>query len=272
MSIQHPPLRFLVNHVATGAVTVSNNIITIANMEGLAPFPVANVQECSRVCSSDCTKQKYTITPTVPSTPCECPWTWHLSLQMNTCPQPRTDRYIGRSIVYTHTSPVNSIPTVNEIVEAIVADINADPYRQFVAVPTGSPGAYTAFTVEELDCDSFNATCGFRASAPSGTVVNTTPGVAAVLNFADMKRLWAELPGYFFGNQPAPIEDANYCLYRMRVVMPETPGPHLANEWAKRTMDLEFYVNNTANSQFWDNWDTPLAAVLSCFSQLEPTS
>ena len=267
MSLQAPPWRFLVNSPASSpaTVTVAGGVISIAGMQGLQPFEVDSVEYCSRLCTTPCTKNIWTVTPTVPTAPCECPWTWTLYLVMAQCQGMRTDRIFGRNLSYSYTDPSGSVPTVSAICSAIAADINADPYKQFTATLTGSgPSSYTAIVITENDCDGRDATCGFRAAVTMGTAVNTTPAVAAELNFTAMKRLWAEKPGYFFGVQEAPLEGANYCVYKFRVNTAKTNDPHLANATVDRYMDLEFYVRNDGTANFTTGWDTPLTAELPC--------
>ena len=89
-----------------------------------------------------------------------------------------------------------------------------------------------------------------------GTQSTTQISIGAQLDWYTLKRLFAERPGYFWGNQPAPVQGDNYCLYVFRVDHDSTPGPHLSNERANRFMDYEFYVRR--DSTFIAQWDTPL--------------
>lgn len=259
MSLNQPPVKVLVNNT-NGVMSITNGVITFVNLKGINPFTVANVEQAERVCSSACVSMVRTVTPAVPSTPCECPWTWTITITMRQCLDFRTDHIYGRQVTFSHQDPAGEIPTVSEIVDAIVDEINADPYRTVTATKTGSPGSYTAFVITERDCTSATGTCGFDVDVTLGTVVETTPSTRPQLDYYALKQIFAERPGYFWGSQEGPVAGDSYCLYRMRVFHGQTNGPHLANERADRFMTYEFYVRRDATMVA--QWDNPLVAEL----------
>lgn len=270
MSIRRPIERYLVNNLvaANPAVTVASGVISFPGIPGMPDVRAADVVSCYRSCALPCVPQKVRVTPTVPTTPCDCPWTWEIQVAMRQCGDMRTDHVYPRSDVYGYTDPSGAVPTVSAICENIAAAINGNAYSQVKVTLVGGPGAYTAFDVEEKDCSGNGDyySCGFTVAFTQGTQTLTTAAVPAVLPYEEMKRLWAELPGYFFGDQPAPIPGMTYCMYYMKVNTGQTPGPHLANELTDRYVEYAFYVANDGTN-FATAWQTPISGALACFVQ-----
>ncbi len=262
MSINPSPIRVLINNTAS-LLTVTNGQLVFSNLQGINPIPISSVERGARLCSSSCVAQVMTITPAVPTAPCECPWSWDMVIQMNQCDDMRTDHIYGRMSTFSYQTPSGDIPTVNQIVDNIVDEINGDPYGNVTAAKVGSPGTYTAFTLTEKNCTSEVGTCGFRAEVKLGTKTVNTINVGPQLDWYTLKKIFAERPGYFWGEQQSPIKGDTYCLYTMRVDHGDTLGPHLSNERANRFQDYEFYVRR--DSTFLAQWDTPLTNELPIF-------
>lgn len=216
MSIRTLPIKKLFNSLTSTTVTVSGGVLTIS---GLGSFTIANILtgSCFRTCPTACTKGVYTITPVLPTTPCECPYEWMLTVQNRYCSnEGHTDGMTPRSEVYGYNSPNGATPTVSDIIDNIVDEINSNPYSQVTATKTGPVGAYTAMVLTEKDCDSDRGTCGYDVSISGGTVVTTTAHVEAVLKADDQLRKFPIQPGSF-GSRPEVALCGAYCVYRFTV-------------------------------------------------------
>lgn len=271
MSIKLPPSRYLINTPtsATPSIVVAGGIVSFPGLAGMPPVTVTAVESCNRYCTTACTAQVTTVTPTVPTTPCECPWTYYLTIRMRGDLSEQTNKVFGRTGTYDYTDPSGAVPTVNAIIVGMVAQINGDPYSQVTAAPVGTAGSYTAITLTEDDCSGNTeaSTTGFSVTITQGTQSTNTPALPA-LNYWAVKRVFMEKPGYFAGIQEAPLENSNYCLYTMRVDLGLSAGPHMANERADRYAEFQFYVRNDGTNNFKLGWDTPFATAVTCFGSI----
>lgn len=263
MSIQTGPKRILLETLSANTLNINAGVISIL---GLPSFATAAVQAggCSRTCPEACTPQVTTITPVVPTTPCECPWLYELKIVRNQCLKTfRTHE------AYPGTEPYNvqffdsGAITVNAIVTSLLNQINANPDSTVIAAGVGTPGSYTALRLTEKDCDSENATCGFTAHVTTGTVVTGTAHVDAKLSATEVARNWPILPGSMF-TRPQLAICGNYCVYTLKVnPINVLNDPHLADASVERYLELEIWVNS-ADPLFYTEWDTPLATELPC--------
>lgn len=277
MSLNTRPQKLIFNTLAADSVNVSGTTVSIL---GLPPFDVAEVDTngCSRTCPTACTQQVITITPTIPSTTCQCPYVWSLTvmsgpcggMQRNLLPQ---DLW-GAPKVY-NVGDANTTLTVNLIVAGIVAQINSDPTSGVQAWPVGTLGSYTAFILRERDCTSDRATCGFSVQYDSGTtaVSGATGGpvgapttniahVDGVLTAAQVGRMNPILP-HMYMNRPNIAYCGTYCVYTFTLHTRDIRHTHLHDVKVPRYISYEIWVNNTA-ATFLADWDTPLATALEC--------
>jgi hypothetical protein len=259
MSIQTGPKRLLFNALTADSVNVASGVVTI---QGLPPFLAVNAQNAFKQCTTACTPQSIRITPTIPSATCECPWLWTLKIVKKACTTTyRVQETFESAIEYNFGDPNGAPLTVNAIVTSIVAQINGNSDSIVTALAIGAPGAYTAFSITEKDCDSSDASCGFEYFVNSGTYSNETLHVAPILNFSELAREFAILPGDIFGN-PQLARNGNYCLYGFRInPIRQVNDPHLADALADRYLDVNIYVNSDL-ANFAADWDTPLLAAI----------
>lgn len=258
MSITTQPKRLLFNTLSSTSVDVAAGVVSI---EGLPAFYAADVVagSCYRVCPAACTKSIWTITPVVPSAPCECPWAYRLRIVTRICPGFGIRDTFAASKSYDYVDPAGGVPTVAQITASITAQINSDPTSNVVAVDNT-----TTITLTEKNCDSGNGrTCGFDPYQNSGTAVNGTPYVAPVLPADEVLMHWPILPGSEFGN-PARATCGDYCKYVFEInPINRVHDPHLANAYVDRFLRVEIWVNSD-DATFAANWDTPMTTILDC--------
>lgn len=272
MSMQTLPVRRLYNVLTTSTVTVAAGVVTI---DGLLPFESSGVllSNCQRLCTTACTLQITTVTPTVPSAPCECPYVWEMAIIMNGCSFDSTNRFFPDTKFYNYVDPTGALPTVNNIVASVVAQINANTYSKVTAAAVGSVGSYTAITLTEKDCGTtINGTCGFTVTFSSGTQATGTAHLEPTLGPVQMGREFAILPGYEF-MQPAAlvVPGATYCKYYLKVrPMGAVYDPHVINADTTPWIEYELYVRSDL-SNFFSAWDTKLANEIQCLgATLDP--
>ena len=261
MSIQTGPKRLLFNTLTADSVNVASGVVTI---QGLPPFLATSTSNCYKQCTTVCTEQVVTITPTIPSATCECPWLWTLQIVKKACTTTyRVQETFESSTEYNFGDPNGAPLTVNAIVTSMLAQINGNDDSIITAVGVGAPGSYTAFTITEKDCDSDLATCGFEYFVNSGTFSAITAHVAPILNRSQLAREFAILPGSMFSD-PQLARGASYCVYGFRInPIRQVNDPHLADALTDRYLDVEIYVDNTL-ATFAADWDTPLLAAVTC--------
>lgn len=263
MSIQTGPKRLLFNELTAASVNVASGVVTI---QGLPPFLAASTSNCFKECTKFCTEQVVTITPTIPSATCECPWLWTLKIVKKACTTTyRVQETFESSTEYNFGDPNGAPLTVNAIVASMLAQINGNEDSIITAVGVGAPGSYTAFTITEKDCDSDTATCGFEYFVNSGTFSAITAHVAPILNRSQLAREFAILPGSMF-TDPQLARQGEYCVYGFRInPINRVNDPHLADALTDRYLDVEIYVNSDL-ANFAADWDTPLLAAVTCLA------
>ena len=263
MSIHTRPKRLLLDSLTVDTLTVDGGVVTI---QGLPPFLAADVVEgaCFAVCPEDCTPQAVTITPTIPDGTCECPWAWQLTIEKKPCLSTyRVQETFSQYAHYDYQDPNQGTPTVAEIIDSIVLQINSDPWAIIEATAIGTPA--TAFTITEKDCDSDKATCGFNAFIRSGAFSGAVGHVAPILSASEMSREFAVLPGSFL-QRPELAFCGTYCKYSFKVSpINKVRDPHLANAETDRYLNLEIYVNSGL-ANYAADWQTPLETAISCLT------
>lgn len=261
MSIRTSPKRILFNTLTPATVVVAAGVVSI---QGLPPFLAANVVagNCYRACPAACTPQAVTITPTVPSATCACPWMWQMTVRKLPCYRTyRVQETFDTIAEYNYVDPNGATPTVAAIVDSIVLQINNDPSAVVTAVNNGS----ATFTLTEKDCDSENATCGFEAFFQSGTASAVTAHGDAVLTASELGREFAILPGAFL-TRPELTYCGSYCKYAFRIKpITEVNDPHLSNAVTERYLDVEIYVNSSL-ANFAADWETEIDAAIACLA------
>lgn len=263
MSLGIMPQKLLFNSLAADTVSVAGGILTI---KGLPPIELDAVSSCYKLCPAACTPQVITLTPTVPGTPCECPYEWEMKLMRKVCFHGRTDNDVIHERFYSFSSPTGSTPTVAEIVDNLVDEINKDPYSFVTAAKIGVAPNYTAMTLTEKNCDSEPRTCGIEVAYSSGTIVNTTAHVSATLTSDDQLRAWPIQPGSF-GERPNSALCGVYCVYLIELdPLGETRDQNFDNAWVKRKGAYELWVNSSL-ANYAADWETEMAATgLPCFA------
>ena len=240
-------------------MNISGGLIYI---QGVPPFAPANVSTtgCFGECPQACVPQVVTVTPTIPSATCECPWGWQLTIEKLPCIDTfRVTETFAQFQYYDYQDPNGATPTVNAIITSIVLQVNSNPSSIVTATPVGSPGSYTAFTLTEKDCDTDNRTCGFNAFIASGTIAVTGGSNAAhqraVLSAAELAREFPITPGQFL-MKPETAFCGSYCKFSFTIdPIARSNDPHLA--WAKvdRTVRYEIYVNSSLANFETDFYD-----------------
>ena len=258
MSITTQPLRLLFNTLSATSVNVAAGVVSI---EGMPDFFASDVVagSCYRACPAACTKSIWTVTPTVPTAPCECPWEFALRIVTRLCPGFGIRDTFNSARRYSYVEPAGGTPTVALITASITAQINSDPYSSVVAVDNT-----TTITLTEKSCDSeTNRTCGFDVFLNSGTAVNGTPYVAPILPGDEVLMHWPVLPGSEFGN-PSRATCGSYCKYYFEIdPINRVKDPHLANAYVDRFLRVEIWVNSDL-ANFETDFDTPLVTVVDC--------
>lgn len=254
------PLTRIFNAVDANTVTVDAGVVTI---QGIKPFLVADVVSCNRSCTTACVPQVVVVTPVVPSSPCECPWTFDMTIRKINCGFDRVNQIWSHTYHYNYTNPSGDAPTAALIIASVVAQINNDPNSPVVAVDTGN--THTTITLTEKDCNSENPRrCGFQVMGNSLTQTTSTAHVDAILPAWEVKRTFPILPGDAFAQPDNASCGSDYCRYYIKIQ--SNTGrldPHLANAVVTDYRELELYVNR-ADASFLADWDTPLATALVC--------
>lgn len=263
MSIHTKPIPLLLNSLAADTVVVSGGILTI---KGLPPINIDNITNCTKQCPTACTKQVTTITPTIPASPCECPYEWELKVKREICYNGRTDYDAIRDSFYSFSDPSGATPTVNDIISSLLVEINSDPYAIVTAAGVGSEGSWTAITLTEKNCDTDPRTCGFKVYFPSGTQTTGTAHVSAKLLADDMLREWGVQPGSF-GERPNTALCGVYCRYTIDVdPSGTTRDQNFDNAYVQRKMQVVIDVNSSL-ANYATDFETEMAdSGLACFA------
>lgn len=263
MSIQTRPVRLVFSSLDTNSIDTQGGVITIPGLPSFSAGEINN-KFCSRACATPCVPQEVTITPTVPASTCECPYLWELKIIKLPCTRTyRTQESFQKTEFYNYTDESGAALTVNDIVESIVNQINDNPDSVVTAVPTGSQGSYTAFTITEKDCDSSFASCGFNAFISSGQFSAPTAHERAILNADEIAREFP-ITHMAFMNRPELAYCGEYCKYQFRIIkIHEELEPHLANTLEDVYIDVEIFVNKSLPN-FYTDWDTPIATAITC--------
>jgi len=279
MSVRTLPIKKVVNSIDANTVTVASGLVTI-RVPGAPPvsFLAADVVNCSRTCAAACTPGVWTVTPVVPASPCNCPFEFELMLKPIPCPGQiglvGEGNINGGFSQYSVNLPSGVTPTVNEIVDLIVDQINGSAYRFVTAAKVGTPGSYTAFTLTERNCDTeyvsgqIRKTCGVRVMVNSGTIVNGTPHVDAQFTSDDAYREFPVGHGQF-GLRADLTACGAYCKYYFRIIPTRASVPtHMIDHGlVTRETELEFVVNSS-EADFVAMWNNELSAVITCIADL----
>lgn len=264
MSLKTAPRKLIFNTLNADSLNVAGGIMSIA---GLEPFAVANVVTagCFGACPAACTPQEVTITPTVPSATCECPWMWDITIRQLPCSDYLRATHVlpAAARTYNYVDPNESTPTVDAIIASVVAQINGDPY----AIVTAVDNADGTFTITEKNCDSgVDRTCGFSAFVTSGDLVVDDAHSGAVLSAEEIHREFPILPGHVLATPTQLAFCGNYCKYRFKIKpVEEVADYHGANVYNHRYLEVEIYVNKLA-ATFAADWNTPITAALACLT------
>lgn len=255
MSIQTRPKPLLINSLTPDTVVIDNGIVTI---QGLPPFSVESVVpgRCERICPEPCTPQVVDITVTVPSATCECPWAWELGIRRGQCLYTyNSDQVITPEIIYDYRDPAGATPTVNAIVDNVVAHINGNPDSVVSAAPIGAEGSRTGIRLTEKNCqEGERRSCGYSVRFTSGSVAVVTAHAGPVLSAEELGREWPILPGHFL-NKPQLAYCGEYCKYVFRIdPISRVNDPHLANAHTDRYLDVEIFVRRDLPN-FLTDWD-----------------
>jgi len=269
MSLQTGPIRKIFNTLSSSSIAVSGGIVTI---QGLPPFAVADIVSgsCYRSCKTACVPQFITVTPTVPSATCECPWRWEIVIRKLPCLGTyRVQETLSPQTTYDYNDPNGATPTVAQIVASVVLQINSNPDSIVTATAVGAPGSETAFTLVEKDCDGDAGTCGFIAYIQSGTIATSGGSNVAhadpVLSPSEMAREFAILPGSMFSNPELAFCGA-YCVFTARILpITDVHDPHLSNSLVDRYLDIQIFVNTLA-SNFDADWQNEANTVADCWA------
>lgn len=259
MSITVPPKKILVGDLETDSIVVDGTTVTInVGDQGTYVFDTADVEAIFRDCPAPCTKQVIDILPIVPSTPCECPWTWQMQIERNACYTNSayyTELFNRISAMFSYRDPSGDTPTPADISTEVVRQINLHQDRIVDATLVGGD----TIRLTERDCDSDHATCGFKVFADSATVTVVAGHANAVLNAAEINRLFPILPGHIF-SRPNIAYCGSLCRYYFRInPVTRVKDPHLMNAYVDRFLELEIFVNQDL-ADFSANWDATLAA------------
>lgn len=257
MAFKVPPKVMLFNALSASSVVVSGGVITIA---GLPSFNADDVVDCYRTCTTACTPQVTTVTPVVPSAPCECPWSFDMQIRKKSCGFERVADILEHNYSYNYTNPNGDPPTVALIVVSVVAQINSDPNAIVTAVNNGN----ATITLTEKDCDTANRTCGFVVTGNSLTQTTGTAHVDAVLPIWEVQRNFPIVSGSDFSNPATAFCGSEYCKYYLHIhPINKIRDPHVANGWVEKDLEVEIWVNaDLAN--ITTDWDTELTGALTC--------
>lgn len=262
MSIHTMPIKRLLNSLAADSVVVAGGVLTI---KGLPPIDIDTIVSCTKQCPSSCTPQVITITPTLPASPCECPYEWELKVKRKICYNGRTDYDSIRDSMYSFSDPSGATPTVNDIISSFLVEIGSDPYAIVTVAGVGTEGSWTGITLTEKNCDTDPRTCGFQVFFPSGTQITSVPHVSAKLLADDTLRLFGVQPGSFGERQNVALCGV-YCVYTFEVdPLGQTRDQNFDNAWVIRKGSFEVYVNSSLVNYVTD-FETEMAATgLTCF-------
>lgn len=256
MSLKTMPTTKIFNALSSGTVTVSGSTVSIPSM-GIT-FDTGDVVNCNRTCTTACTPQVVTVTPVIPTAPCECPWTFELILRRLSCGFERAQDVFEKSYVFNYLSPTGDLPTAANICTSIYNQIMTDPNRIVTVVNNG-----TTLTLTERDCDSIDRTCGFAVYG-NVTVSVGTAHVDAILPIWEVQRNFPVIPGSEFGNPTTAFCGTTYCKYYFHIKPYSTVRhTHISNAYVSREMELEIWVRSDL-ANITTDWDTELTGVLTC--------
>jgi hypothetical protein len=252
-----PPQHIVIDDITATTVDVVDGAIRI---EGYGEFLPEQVLECYNACPVDCTENVRTVTVTVPES-CICPYEWYLKVRSIAC----TAKYdiqttFDNSKVYQYTSPDGATPTATVIKDAIVAQVNRDPFRTVNAASTGA----TTFTLTERDCDSAIGTCGFEAYVTSGTVANTTPHVDAIFPAYRLKQTLPIQWG-MQGADPALARCGSYCVFYFHIRGGDIQDIDMNRTYGEYDREVYFYVNPD-DADYETAWLDVLAGEVECLT------
>lgn len=255
MSLKPPPKVVRFDALTADTFRVNGTLI---NIMGVPEFDSGSVVNCRKECPSACVKQVDTITPVVPTAPCACPWVFELRIVRRSTGFQRVQGTFDKTFFFEYTNPNGDAPTAALISTSIVNQINSDPYSAVVAVDlTGS------FTITEKDCDTMDGTRGFKTYSNSATIVNTTAHTRPVLPVHEVQQNFPVLPGDAFGLANT-ANCGTYCRYQLEIrPISVTRGPHLANEFTERGLELDIWVNSSL-ANFAADWDNEWLASFNC--------
>jgi hypothetical protein len=225
--------RILLNNIDPAIITnVTPNVeLTI---EGYGILNVANQIESNKSCTTAETPKEVTIDVAIP-TSCECPYEWCMTVEC----LPNLQNYEVQTTfpairTYCYEDPAGGTPTASATAAAITASINADP---FSCVTAGVVGTVITLTAKPG--------VNFNAYAASGTVAETVPYVAAVLDAEYMCRLFPIRHGSFGSKPNLPIAGDSYCEYHFTIRgLEEVQDVDGANHWNNYEKEVYFYVRS----------------------------
>lgn len=225
---------------------VLNQSITI---EGYGDLTVAGQVSAYKSCTSPETPAEWEVDVAIP-TSCECPYEWCLTIECKpNLKLYETQNTFPSNKMYCYEDPAGGTPTATATAAAIAAAINADPFACVTATVIG-----TVITL--VGKPGVN----FTPYTASGTVTNTVPYVAPVLDFETMKRLFPIQHGQFGSAPNSPCVDEPYCVYCFRIKNDSIQDVDGANHWNDYEKEVCFYVRQ--NDPNFAAWDTPVAGLI----------
>jgi hypothetical protein len=250
-------------HVIIPTLTATTVNITagVIRIEGYGTFTAEQVISCYNECPAACTPQVQTVTVVVPES-CECPYSWALRSVRIAC----TSKYdvqttFNAERVYEYVSQDGSTPTATQVKDAIVLQVNNDPYRFVNAASTGG----TTFTLTERDCDSLLGSCGIANYVTSGTVVTSTPHVNPVLPAWKMMQRFPIQWGMVGGN-PNLGRCSGHCVFYFHIRgVDDIQDIDMSSTWSSYDREVYFYVNPD-DPNYDAMWLNELAAELDCLT------
>lgn len=265
MSLTIRPFRALLNSLDSNSLSISGGVVTI---QGQVAFNTADVEQCYKACKTACVDNVWSITPLVPTGPCECPWVWTLEIRKRPCldTYETNDTFESSEGFYSYQDNSGATPTVSQIVTSVVEQINGNPFSRVIAAAVGTPGSYTSFTLTEKECgDVLPRTCGFTPFSNSATITQTTAHTDPILPSWKMNKEFSILPGMAF-TEPDLARCGDYCVFYFKInPSAQVKDPHLHNVMVDRYIELEIYVDNTL-ANYAADWATDIAAEFACFA------
>jgi hypothetical protein len=238
----------LLNNIDPAIITnvVANQTVTI---EGYGELTVAGQIASHKTCAAAETPGEYEIDVAIP-TSCECPYEWCLTV---VC-KPNLKLYEVQTTfpanrVYCYEDPAGGTPTATATAAAIAAQINADP---FACVTASVIGTVITLVGKPGVC--------FEAYTASGTVTETVPYVAAILDAETMCRLFPIKWGAQGSKPNIPVQGEDYCVYCFTIRNDQIQDVDGANHWNDYEKEVCFYVR--ANDPNFAAFDTPVAGLI----------